>query len=126
MKTIGGLLKLIVRWHITIVAEKDDYLLDLLVDLGFEVFEASSSEEALDILANGPLVDVLLTDHLMPGMTGVELAYAVRARQPGVKVLIVSGFAEAEGIDPSLPRLTKPFVQAELARALAELRGAQM
>jgi CheY-like chemotaxis protein len=53
---------------------------------------------------------------MMPGMTGVELAYAVRARQPGVKILIVSGFAEAEGIDPSLPRLTKPFVQSELLR----------
>jgi YesN/AraC family two-component response regulator len=65
--------------------------------------------------------DLLITDHLMPGMTGVELAYAVRARHPATKILIVSGFAEVEGIDPALPRLTKPFVQSELAFAMAGL-----
>jgi hypothetical protein len=51
-------------------------------------------------------------------MTGVELAHVVRARQPGIRILIVSGFADAEGIDPSLPRLTKPFVQSDLVRHL--------
>jgi YesN/AraC family two-component response regulator len=57
----------------------------------------------------------------MPGVTGVELASAVCARLPATKVLIVSGFAETEGLDLSLPRLTKPFVQSELAAALAQL-----
>jgi hypothetical protein len=38
-----------------------------------------------------------------------------------MRILIVSGFAEAEGIDPALPRLTKPFVQSDLAAAIAEL-----
>jgi YesN/AraC family two-component response regulator len=57
----------------------------------------------------------------MPGMTGVELARAVRRRLPATKVLIVSGFAEAEGLDPALPRLTKPFVQDELMVALSGL-----
>ena len=99
---------------------------DMLAELGFSVIEAASGEAALRAIEDGLRPDVVVTDHLMPGMTGVELAGAVRARLPGAKVLIVSGFAEAEGIDPSLPRLTKPFVQAELARALAELRGAQM
>ena len=59
----------------------------------------------------------------MPGMTGVQLAQRVRAHQPETKVLIVSGFAEAEGIDPSLPRLTKPFLQSDLAAAMADLQG---
>jgi YesN/AraC family two-component response regulator len=62
--------------------------------------------------------DLLITDHLMPAMTGLELAHAVRLRLPATKVLIVSGFAEAEGLDPALPRLTKPFVQGELLAAL--------
>jgi DNA-binding response OmpR family regulator len=57
----------------------------------------------------------------MPGMTGVDLSHAVRARRPGTPVLIVSGFAEAEGISPDLPRLTKPFRQAELAASIAGL-----
>jgi PAS domain S-box-containing protein len=92
---------------------------DMLVDLGFEVFEASSSEEALDILANGPLVDVLLTDHLMPGMSGAALAYEVRKRWPLLRTVVISGYAEADGVGPDLLRLNKPFRQSELAEVLA-------
>jgi CheY-like chemotaxis protein/two-component sensor histidine kinase len=94
---------------------------DMLTDLGFKVHEASCAEDALAALDSGLAPDLLITDHLMPGMTGVELAHAVRARHPATKILIVSGFAEVEGIDPALPRLTKPFVQSELALAMAEL-----
>jgi YesN/AraC family two-component response regulator len=57
---------------------------------------------------------------LMPGMTGVDLARIVRDRSPETPVLIISGFAETEGIAPDLPRLTKPFRQADLAAALAK------
>jgi PAS domain S-box-containing protein len=96
---------------------------DMLADLGFRVHEAASGEAALTVMDAGLAPDLLITDHLMPGMTGVELARAVRARRPQTRVLIVSGFAEAEGIDPGLPRLTKPFVQSDLAAALAELVG---
>jgi hypothetical protein len=46
----------------------------------------------------------------------------VRERRPQTKILIISGFAEVDGIDPSLPRLTKPFVQSDLAAALADLQ----
>jgi YesN/AraC family two-component response regulator len=58
----------------------------------------------------------------MPGMTGVELAYAVQARRPATRALIISGYAEVETLDPSLPRLAKPFVQSDLTAALAEVR----
>ena len=60
----------------------------------------------------------------MPGMTGVDLARSVRSRRPDMPVLIISGFAEAEGIAPELPRLTKPFRQAELAASIANLLSA--
>jgi len=94
---------------------------DMLTELGFEVHGAVSAEAALRALDQGLKPDLLITDHLMPGMTGVDLAGEVRARLPATKVLIVSGFAEAEGLDPALPRLTKPFVQGELVAALAAL-----
>jgi YesN/AraC family two-component response regulator len=58
----------------------------------------------------------------MPGMTGVELARLVKERRPQIKILIISGFAEVDGIDPALPRLTKPFVQSDLAAAMADLQ----
>jgi CheY-like chemotaxis protein len=94
---------------------------DMLTELGFSVLEAGSAEQALRIVDSGQPFDLLITDHLMPGMTGVDLSHAIRARRPGTPVLIISGFAEAEGISPDLPRLTKPFRQAELAAIVAGL-----
>ena len=94
---------------------------DMLIDLGFEVTEAGSAEEALHLIHAGAAPDVLVTDHLMPGMNGVELARAVRTLMPALPVLIVSGYAEVEGVARDLPRLTKPFRNAELAASLAAL-----
>jgi len=91
---------------------------DMLTELGYKVYAAESAGAALAALEGGLRPDVVMTDHLMPGMTGVELTLAVRARWPAVKLLLVSGFAEVEGLDPALPRLPKPFVQSELAAAL--------
>jgi len=54
-------------------------------------------------------------------MTGTGLALVLQARGAAIPVLIVSGYAEDEGINPTLPRLTKPFRQGELATSLAEL-----
>jgi signal transduction histidine kinase len=98
---------------------------DMLTDLGFAVSEAASAEAALQIIEGDASIDVLITDHLMPGMTGVELARAMHERRPKTPVLIISGFAEATGIAPDLPRLTKPFRQAELAAMLTDLRGSE-
>jgi len=96
---------------------------DMLTEMGFAVVEARSGEDALRRLDEGLAIDLLVTDHLMPGMTGVELAYAVRNRAPGVRTLIISGFAEAEGLAPELRRLTKPFRRSELAAILGETRA---
>jgi CheY-like chemotaxis protein len=98
---------------------------DMLTDLGYEVIEAASGEEALKAVRGGLRLDLLVTDHLMPGMTGVDLARAVREQRPGTPVLIVSGYAEAEAIAPDLPRLTKPFRQADMAAILGEVMARQ-
>jgi signal transduction histidine kinase len=94
---------------------------DMLIDLGYEVIEAASADEALKILDSGRHVDLLLTDHLMPGKTGTMLAREVRSRWPDRPVLLISGFAETEGVSADLPRLTKPFRQADLAAMLETL-----
>jgi CheY-like chemotaxis protein len=94
---------------------------DMLVDLGFEVVEAGSAEEALHLVGAGTSPDLLVTDHLMPGLSGVELAREVRLLKPQLPVLVVSGYAEVEGIAPDLPRLTKPFRSADLAASIAAL-----
>jgi PAS domain S-box-containing protein len=94
---------------------------EMLTELGFDVREAPSPEAALCAIRSGLTPDILVTDHLMPGMTGVELAYAVQGLLPSARALIISGFAEVESLDASLNRLAKPFIQRDLADALAQL-----
>ncbi|WP_230481071.1 PAS domain-containing protein [Sphingomonas sp. Leaf21] len=94
---------------------------DMLADLGYDVIEAASGEEAVAMLDDGVAFDLLVTDHLMPGLSGTELARLVRARRPGVAILLVSGYAETDGVASSLARLTKPFRQRELAERLAQI-----
>jgi CheY-like chemotaxis protein len=94
---------------------------DMLANLGYTIVEAASAREALDLLEQGLRPNLLLTDHLMPGMTGTDLAREVRSRWPDCALLLVSGFAEVEGVAPDLPRLTKPFRQEELTAALKDL-----
>ena len=96
---------------------------DMLASLGYLVVELASAEEALRHVRSGATFDLVVTDHLMPGMNGTDLARAIRAERPGTPVLLVSGYAEQEGIDPALPRLVKPFRRNELAAGLARLAG---
>jgi CheY-like chemotaxis protein len=94
---------------------------DMLVELGYVVIEALSAEAALELLRDGAQIDLLVTDHLMPGLTGSALARAVKAMRPAVPILVISGYAETEGIEPDMPRLAKPFRKDELAASLAGL-----
>ena len=93
----------------------------MLSDLGFRVVEAQSADEALRRLDEEMRIDMLVMDHLMPGMTGTQLAAAVLQRHPSLPVLVVSGYAESEGVAPEFARLTKPFRQGELAQRMTEL-----
>jgi len=93
---------------------------DMLGELGYHVIEAGSGLAALKLLDEGARADILMTDHLMPGMTGLELIEAVRQNGAIPRVLLMSGYAEAAGVAPDLRRLTKPFRQAELSLSLAE------
>ena len=93
----------------------------MLGELGYEVVEAGSADEALHLLDAGGDFDLLVTDHLMPGKTGADLAHEIRYLRPALPVLIISGYAEEDGIEPDLPRLTKPFLQNELAARIEAL-----
>ncbi|HEV2569349.1 MAG TPA: PAS domain S-box protein [Sphingomonas sp.] len=97
---------------------------EMLIDLGFDVVEAGSAEDAWHAVETGAKPDIVITDHLMPGMSGAELARKLRETRPDLPVLIVSGYAEADGVTPDLPRLTKPFRNSELAAKLDELTPA--
>ena len=94
---------------------------DMLAEMGYEVVEADSGADALALL-DVRVPDLVITDHLMPGLTGTDLALILAAERPGLPVLIVSGYAELDGLPADLPRLTKPFRQADLADCVARLR----
>ena len=93
----------------------------MLSDFGYDVVEAGSGETALQMMREGLAPNLLVTDHLMAGMTGAQLVAALKDIRPGLPALIVSGYAEAEGIDPAVPRITKPFRSSELAEALSDV-----
>jgi len=97
---------------------------EMLEDLGHRVIGASSGRHALDILKSEQPLDLMMTDHVMPGMTGLELAAASREVRPALPVLLATGYAELpEGAQLDLPRLAKPYHQDQLRDRLDQLLG---
>ena len=69
----------------------------------------------------------MMTDHVMPGMTGLELAAASRELRPHLVVLLATGYAELpDGTQVDLPRLAKPYHQDQLRDRLDRLLGQGM
>ncbi len=91
---------------------------EMLTDLGYQVVEAESGEAAAKLVADGLRPEILVTDQLMPGLSGTDLAVQLRERFPELPVLVVSGYADLDSLSPAFPHLSKPFRQAELASAL--------
>ncbi|HEY1723092.1 MAG TPA: response regulator [Magnetospirillaceae bacterium] len=99
----------------------------MLNDLGHTVTVARSGAEALEILATNKAFDFIITDHAMPGMTGIELAHKIRAMKPSLPVILATGYAElAEGESSGLPRLDKPYRMSKLAALIESLVGNAM
>jgi PAS domain S-box-containing protein len=97
---------------------------EMLEDLGHHVIGASSGLHALDIIRSGQPIDLMLTDHVMPGMTGIELAAASRELRPSLPILLATGYAELpDGTQLDLPRLAKPYHQDQLRDRLDQLLG---
>ena len=97
----------------------------MLDDLGHEVIEATSGEQALRILRRSGAVDLLITDQMMPGIRGTQLIEAVRSEWPDLRVILATGYAETPSGSDDVPRLNKPFMQQDLARAIASIARQQ-
>jgi len=97
---------------------------EMLEDLGHHVIGANSGLHALDIIRSDQPIDLMMTDHVMPGMTGIELAAASRELRPQLPILLATGYAELpEGAQLDLPRLAKPYHQDQLRDRLDQLLG---
>ena len=98
--------------------------MEMLEDLGHHVIGVNSGLHALDIIKSEQPIDLMMTDHVMPGMTGVELAAASRELRPSLPILLATGYAELpDGAQLDLPRLTKPYHQDQLRDRLDQLLG---
>ena len=102
-------------------------IVDVLTDLGYQAIEASDGRSALALLEDGAKIDLMITDVGLPnGMNGRQVADAARARQPGLKIMFITGYAENAVIgnghlEPGMQVLTKPFQVNELSRRISEI-----
>ncbi|MGY6645070.1 MAG: response regulator [Salinarimonas sp.] len=101
-------------------------LADMVCELGHAAESVTSAQEALDRVLAGEAVDLVITDHAMPGMTGLELARKLRIERPELPVMLATGFDELPGYEPDddWPRLRKPFQREELVTLMTRLCGA--
>jgi len=116
----------------TILLVEDETALRQLVSqmlgqLGYSVLEADSAEAAIGVIDNRK-VDLLLTDVVMPGKGGRELAQVLMALHPGLRVLYMSGYTDGVILNPDAPQpgaplLAKPFTREMLAAKIREALG---
>jgi two-component system cell cycle sensor histidine kinase/response regulator CckA len=94
----------------------------MLQSVGYRVLSAADGEAALKVSQQhvGP-INLLLTDVVMPGMNGQELAQAVITARPDIKVLFMSGIVTARDLAEGRPFLAKPYGQIDLLRKVEEL-----
>jgi two-component system cell cycle sensor histidine kinase/response regulator CckA len=94
----------------------------LLEKLGYRVKAAADGSEALRIVETGEDFDLVLTDVVMPGLSGIEMAERLREIRPGQKILFTSGYTTREfgrpPGEPPQPFMPKPFSLEDLARAV--------
>jgi len=93
-----------------------------LESFGYRLLAAENGLAALDVLKGTERVDLLLVDMAMPGMNGVEVIRWARERQPGLRALLVSGYADIAAFSPAEGDhvLQKPYRLAQLADSVAE------
>ncbi|MCB8837961.1 hybrid sensor histidine kinase/response regulator [Aurantimonas sp. VKM B-3413] len=115
------------RRRLRILLVDDDPLIamssvDMLEDLGHEVFEANSGEAALRHLGESGRIDLMITDFSMPRMNGAQLARAAKELDPDLPIILATGYAELPpGMEINVPRLGKPYDQDQLAAQIEAL-----
>lgn len=98
----------------------------ILSQAGYRVVSADDSDALKTLVAQHPgKIDLLVTDVVMPGMSGPELVRIAKQRWPGIRVLYMSGYAddELQELDRDAGFLQKPFTPQELTAKIAELLG---
>jgi len=119
---------------VILVVDDEDLVLDLarkaLVKCGYEVLAAKDGSEAIRVFdASADRIDAVLLDMAMPALGGKQTLAAMRARRPGVPVVLMSGYSDEQMVGdfargPQLAFLQKPFTIAELSEAVRSVMPA--
>jgi two-component system, cell cycle sensor histidine kinase and response regulator CckA len=110
--------------HCVLVVDDDDHIRSLAATLlrraGYQVLTASQPDEAFEILQANPTVAVVVSDIVMPQMTGIDFSCEVHKFAPRVKFVFTSGYSEDQFRAPiSDPFVPKPFGVGSLVAAIA-------
>ncbi len=107
-----------------LVVDDDPLVLDntasMLEDLGCTVTAVDCAETALSLLNQRVAYDIVVTDHMMPGMTGAQLAERLQTERPALPVLLMSGYADLSDNPRRVQILAKPFSQHALFDAIQQ------
>lgn len=95
-------------------------IVSVLKPRGFTVVDAANGRQALEILEHDPTIEILFTDVMMPGISGITLAKRAMELRPRLKVVLTSAYMREGGIDLTLPVLQKPFLADQLVRILLD------
>ena len=106
-----------------LLAEDEPYALEAMAEMleaeGYIVSSCQSGEEALEALEQ-ETYDILLTDIVMPGLNGTEVAHRATANQPAIKVILMSGYVpDRASLQPGWRLLRKPIDKAELLQLIS-------
>jgi signal transduction histidine kinase len=105
-----------------LVAESTVAMLELL---GSSVVVAPSGSRALEIIGDDAALDLVITDHAMPGMSGLQLAQHIRAIKPGLSIVLATGYAERLDV-AGIPLLDKPYRLDALATVIGSLQTGRL
>jgi len=111
-----------------VVVDDEDLLLTMsqviLSDYGYQVVTANTGQKALDILAANDKVELVITDLVMPSMSGRELVEQIHQRYPSVRVLCTSGYVRPGGPENEAAYLQKPFTTRDLLLKVKQVLSA--
>ena len=101
-------------------AQVGDFAKQILEEFGCNVIRVETADAAIDLFQSGTKIDLVFSDIVMPGKTGLDLAEEIRVLRPGLPVILTTGYSDVaarEGTNGT-PILVKPYAPNELAIAI--------
>ncbi len=95
-----------------------------LTNRGYKVMSINHGSQALELIEkNAEDIDIMVSDIVLPGVSGISLAHKLRSRCPGSHILLITGYSEMLADDIGFPILGKPFTPSQLLEEIEKILG---